>query len=162
MKCDFQCFEVSNRELIAGCAAYLLQSRAPLLHGNEAMNGSMSTGRGNRRAMQLWTPTHETCAFLPIPQAPTWGPGPQMAEGWRRWWWRTWYPVAVQERRGKEEEEEVCDLGAGEIMWCVVLHSFVSVIEQCIPSVLLSVCPNCMNVVTVQWKAQTSTFGHFL
>lgn len=50
----------SNRELIAVCSAYLHPSSAPLLHGNEALNGSMSTGRGSRRAVQLWTPTHET------------------------------------------------------------------------------------------------------
>lgn len=67
----------SNRELIAVCAAYLRPSSAPLLHGNEAMNGSMSAGRGSRRAVQLCTPTQEThtytrvCVFLPIPQAPT-------------------------------------------------------------------------------------------
>lgn len=45
---------------IAVGAAYLHPSFAHLFHGNEAMNGSISTGRGSRRAMQLWTPTHET------------------------------------------------------------------------------------------------------
>lgn len=66
MQCIKKKKKNSNRELIAVCAAYLHPSTAPLLHGNEAMNGSMSTGRGSRRAMQLWTPTHETRTFLPI------------------------------------------------------------------------------------------------
>lgn len=72
VKCGIQCIKNSNRELIAVCVAYLHPATAPLLHGNEAMNGSMSTGRGSRRAMQLWTPTQEThTRFFPSPQAPT-------------------------------------------------------------------------------------------
>lgn len=49
--------KVSYRELIAACAAYLHPSSARLPHGNEAMNGSMSTGSGSTHARQLWTPT---------------------------------------------------------------------------------------------------------
>ena len=47
-----------------------------------------------------------------------------------------------EERRRRRR----CDLGAEEIMWCVVLHSFVSVIEQCRPSVLPSARLNCIDV----------------
>ncbi|MED6236980.1 hypothetical protein ATANTOWER_017052 [Ataeniobius toweri] len=57
-RCDMWCVKNSNRELIAVCAAYLHPSSAPLLHGNEAMNGTMSTGKADGD-MQLETPTHE-------------------------------------------------------------------------------------------------------
>lgn len=67
LKCDMQCVKNSNRELITVCAAYLHPSSPPLLHGNEAMNGSMSTGRGSRRGMQLWTPTRETRRHVSFP-----------------------------------------------------------------------------------------------
>lgn len=63
LKCDMQCAKKQQQGADCSVCSLPLPSSAPLLHGNEAMNGSMSTGRGSRRTMQLWTPTHQTYTF---------------------------------------------------------------------------------------------------
>lgn len=88
-RCDSRCIrkEKKNNNVKqqqgADCSlrgAFLHPSTARLLHGNEAMNGSMFPGRGGRRATQLWTPTQEMPSQRP-PGSHLRGPGLKWQKG---------------------------------------------------------------------------------
>lgn len=108
------------------------------------MNGSMSTGRGSRRAMQLWTPTHETQALLPSSSGShlrAWYLNGRGVEVGRMDWWRLWYPTVVAGRKRKGEggvtwAREIMSLFCCLLLFCLPYW----VIKQCMLYVLFAAC----------------------